>query len=112
VSSNLQVPYEYLIQLTSLLVRGGTVLDNSCEASLAELFSDVWELLVEVTADNARANNVPCGVSQGQIALCAAEGTAHPLIADSHGSASYRQLLLRELATESLAALATPDHAA
>ena len=41
-------------------------------------------------------------------AVCA----AHPLIADSHGSASYRQLLLRELATESLAALATPDHAA
>ncbi len=37
---------------------------------------------------------------------------AHPLIADSHGSASYRQLLLRELAAEALAALATPDHAA
>jgi hypothetical protein len=33
-------------------VRGGTFLENSCEASLAELFSDVWELLVEVTADN------------------------------------------------------------
>jgi CO/xanthine dehydrogenase FAD-binding subunit len=41
-------------------------------------------------------------------AICA----AHPLIADSHGSQAYRQLLLRELATEALAALATPDHAA
>ena len=41
-------------------------------------------------------------------AVCA----AHPLIADSHGSESYRQLLLRELAAEAIAALATPDHAA
>jgi ribosomal protein L11 methyltransferase len=42
--------------------------------------SDIDPVSVEVTADNARANDVPCGVSQGQVALCAAEGTAHPLI--------------------------------
>lgn len=43
--------------------------------------SDIDPISVEVTADNARANNVPCGISQGQVALCVAEGTAHPLIA-------------------------------
>jgi ribosomal protein L11 methyltransferase len=43
--------------------------------------SDIDPISVDVTADNARVNNVPCGVSQGQLALCAAEGTAHPLIA-------------------------------
>jgi ribosomal protein L11 methyltransferase len=43
--------------------------------------SDIDPVSVDVTADNARVNNVPCGVSQGQLALCAAEGTAHPLIA-------------------------------
>lgn len=42
--------------------------------------SDIDPVSVDVTADNARVNNVPCGVSQGQLALCAAEGTAHPLI--------------------------------
>ena len=42
--------------------------------------SDIDPVSVEVTADNAQVNNVPCGVSQGQLALCAAEGTAHPLI--------------------------------
>lgn len=42
--------------------------------------SDIDPISVEVTADNAQVNNVPCGVSQGQLALCAAEGTAHPLI--------------------------------
>ena len=31
---------------------GGTFLKDSYEASLAELFSEVWELLVEVTTDN------------------------------------------------------------
>jgi CO/xanthine dehydrogenase FAD-binding subunit len=35
--------------------------------------------------------------------------TAHPLLSDSHGSPAYRQMLLRELAAEALAAL---DHAA
>jgi len=43
--------------------------------------SDIDPVSVDVTADNARVNNVPCGVAQGQLALCAAEGTAHPLIA-------------------------------
>lgn len=42
--------------------------------------SDIDPVSVDVTADNAQVNNVPCGVSQGQLALCAAEGTAHPLI--------------------------------
>lgn len=43
--------------------------------------SDIDPVSVEVTADNARANNVSCGVSQGQLALCVAEGTAHALFA-------------------------------
>ena len=43
--------------------------------------SDIDPVSVEVTLGNANANKVPCGVSQGQIALCVAEGTAHPLIA-------------------------------
>jgi len=43
--------------------------------------SDIDPISVRVTADNAQVNNVPCGVSQGQLALCVAEGTAHPLIA-------------------------------
>ena len=42
--------------------------------------SDIDPVSVDVTADNAHANNVPCGVSQGQLALCVAEGTAHPLV--------------------------------
>jgi ribosomal protein L11 methyltransferase len=42
--------------------------------------SDIDPVSVDVTADNARVNNVPCGVAQGQLTLCAAEGTAHPLI--------------------------------
>lgn len=42
--------------------------------------SDIDPISVDVTADNARVNKVPCGVSQGQLALCVAEGTAHPLI--------------------------------
>ena len=33
-------------------MRGGTFLEYSYEANLAELFSEVWELLVEVTTDN------------------------------------------------------------
>ncbi|WP_295497326.1 50S ribosomal protein L11 methyltransferase [Sphingorhabdus sp. EL138] len=42
--------------------------------------SDIDPVSVDVTADNAQVNNVPCGVSQGQLALCVAEGTAHPVI--------------------------------
>lgn len=41
-----------------------------------------------------------------------AASAAHPVLIDSHGGADYRRLLLRELAAEALAALATPDHAA
>ena len=33
-------------------MRGGTFLENSYKANLAELFRDVWELLVKVTTDN------------------------------------------------------------
>jgi CO/xanthine dehydrogenase FAD-binding subunit len=36
----------------------------------------------------------------------------HPLLDDPHGSPAYRRMLLRELAAEALAALATPGHAA
>jgi CO/xanthine dehydrogenase FAD-binding subunit len=51
----------------------------------------------------------PATSLSGQVdAVCA----THPLIADSHGSEPYRQLLLRELAADALAALGTPDHAA
>ena len=52
MSSCLQVSYEDLIQLATFLVRGGTFLENSYEANLAELFRDVWQLLVKVTTDN------------------------------------------------------------
>ena len=33
-------------------MRGGTFLENSYEANLAEFFSEVWELLVEVATGN------------------------------------------------------------
>ena len=52
VTGNLQVPYEDLIQLAAFLMRGGTFLEDSYEANLTELFRDVWDLLVEVTADD------------------------------------------------------------
>ena len=52
MSNNLQVPYEDLIQLAAFLMRGGTFLENSYKANLAELFRDVRELLVEVTTDD------------------------------------------------------------
>lgn len=42
--------------------------------------SDIDPVSVEVTFENARVNNVPCGVSQGQLALCVAAGTAHEMI--------------------------------
>jgi hypothetical protein len=52
VSSSLQISYENLIQLATFLVRGGTSLESSYEVNLAELFRDVWELLVKVATDN------------------------------------------------------------
>lgn len=52
----------------------------------------------------------PATFTQTPAAAVDAVCSAHPLIADSHGSAAYRQLLLRELATEALAGLA-PNHA-
>lgn len=42
--------------------------------------SDIDPVSVEVTFENARVNNVPCGMAQGQLALCVASGTAHELI--------------------------------
>lgn len=42
--------------------------------------SDIDPVSVDVTADNANANNIPLGSGQGEIALCAASGTDHPLI--------------------------------
>lgn len=42
--------------------------------------SDIDPVSVDVTKENALANSVPCGVSQGQLALCVAAGTAHDLI--------------------------------
>lgn len=42
--------------------------------------SDIDPVSVEVTAENANINNVPLGVSQGQLALCVATGTDHLLI--------------------------------
>jgi len=56
VSSSLQISYEDLIQLATFLVRGGTFLEHSYEANLAELFRDVRELHVEVTTDNDVSN--------------------------------------------------------
>ena len=52
MTGSLYVPYEDLIQLATFLMRGGTFLENSYKANLAELFRDVWELLVEVATDN------------------------------------------------------------
>ncbi len=42
--------------------------------------SDIDPVSVEVTAENANINTVPLGASQGQLALCVATGTHHPLI--------------------------------
>mgnify|MGYP000845984409 FL=1 len=42
--------------------------------------SDIDPVSIDVTAANAVVNNVPCGVAQGQLALCVAAGTAHDLI--------------------------------
>jgi ribosomal protein L11 methyltransferase len=42
--------------------------------------SDIDPVSVEVTADNAHVNHVLLGMMQGQVALCAASGTDHPLI--------------------------------
>lgn len=42
--------------------------------------SDIDPVSVEVTAENASINTVPLGASHGQLALCVATGTDHPLI--------------------------------
>lgn len=42
--------------------------------------SDIDPVSVEVTAENASINNVALGASPGQLALCVATGTDHPLI--------------------------------
>jgi ribosomal protein L11 methyltransferase len=42
--------------------------------------SDIDPVSVDVTADNARLNGYPLGTRQGEIALCSAPGTDHPLI--------------------------------
>jgi ribosomal protein L11 methyltransferase len=42
--------------------------------------SDIDPVSVDVTAENANANNIPLGSGKGEIALCAASGTDHPLI--------------------------------
>jgi hypothetical protein len=52
MSSNIQVSYKDLIQYATFLMRGGTFLEDSYHANLAELFRDVLELLVEVSTDN------------------------------------------------------------
>lgn len=57
--------------------------------------SDIDPISVEVTQANARVNNVPCGVLQGQLALCVAEGTAHGLII---GRAPYDLVIANILA--------------
>jgi len=42
--------------------------------------SDIDPVAVEVTAENAIANDVPLGVGMGQLALAAAPGLEHPLL--------------------------------
>jgi ribosomal protein L11 methyltransferase len=42
--------------------------------------SDIDPVSVDVTADNAAANGIPIGGGPGEVALCAASGTDHPLI--------------------------------
>jgi ribosomal protein L11 methyltransferase len=42
--------------------------------------SDIDPVSVDVTANNAVVNHIPLGTGQGEIALCAASGTDHPLI--------------------------------
>lgn len=57
--------------------------------------SDIDPVSVEVTADNAGANNVPLGTGQGEIALCVASGTDHALI---HQRAPYDLVIANILA--------------
>ncbi len=42
--------------------------------------SDIDPVSVEVTAENAHINNIALGASPGELALCVATGTDHPLI--------------------------------
>jgi ribosomal protein L11 methyltransferase len=43
--------------------------------------SDIDPVSIAVTTDNAKVNTVPLGRSAGQVALCVAQGTDHPMIA-------------------------------
>jgi ribosomal protein L11 methyltransferase len=44
--------------------------------------SDIDPVSIEVTRQNAEANNVPLGIWPGQLALCVASGTDHELITE------------------------------
>jgi len=57
--------------------------------------SDIDPISVDVTADNAKANRIPVGTGQGEVALCAASGTDHPLI---HQRAPYDLVIANILA--------------
>lgn len=57
--------------------------------------SDIDPVSVEVTALNARVNSIPLGFGQGELALCVASGTDHPLV---HGRAPYDLVIANILA--------------
>jgi ribosomal protein L11 methyltransferase len=57
--------------------------------------SDIDPISVDVTADNAKANGIPVGTGQGEVALCAASGTDHALI---HQRAPYDLVIANILA--------------
>ncbi|MFM7027398.1 MAG: 50S ribosomal protein L11 methyltransferase [Chakrabartia sp.] len=42
--------------------------------------SDIDPVSIDISVENAAANNVPMGALPGQLALCVASGTDHPLI--------------------------------
>jgi ribosomal protein L11 methyltransferase len=44
--------------------------------------SDIDPVSIDVTRQNAQANNIPLGIWPGQLALCVASGTDHELIAE------------------------------
>lgn len=57
--------------------------------------SDIDPVSVDVTEANADANNIAIGTGQGEIVLCAASGTDHPLI---HQRAPYDLVIANILA--------------
>ncbi len=57
--------------------------------------SDIDPVSVDVTAENAAANGIVIGGHAGEVALCAASGTDHPLI---HGRAPYDLVIANILA--------------